>query len=81
LHKALLRYHDPVNWPLIRKALRDMHLERLIGEGPGKLVPERQPRDARYVAARRKNTKEAHEKRIRLGRALTQHTGLPPRGE
>ena len=81
LHKALLRYHDPGNWPLIRKALRDMHLERLIGEGPGKLVPERQPRDARYVAARRKNTKEAHEKRIRQGRALTQHTGLPPRGE
>ncbi|MGA8205925.1 MAG: YgiQ family radical SAM protein [Woeseiaceae bacterium] len=81
LHKALLRYHDPANWPLIRKALRDMHLERLIGEGPGKLVPEHQPRDARYIAARRKNTKEAHEKRVRRGRALTQHTGLPPREE
>ncbi len=24
LHKALLRYHDPKNWPLIREALRAM---------------------------------------------------------
>lgn len=24
LHKALLRYHDPANWPLIRRALEDM---------------------------------------------------------
>jgi hypothetical protein len=30
-------------------------------------------------SARRKNTKEAHERRIQRGRALTQHTGLPPR--
>ncbi len=24
LHKALLRYHDPANWPLIRRALEAM---------------------------------------------------------
>ena len=24
LHKALLRYHDPANWPLIRQALEAM---------------------------------------------------------
>ena len=24
LHKALLRYHDPKNWPLIRRALEEM---------------------------------------------------------
>jgi uncharacterized radical SAM protein YgiQ len=57
LHKALLRYHDPNNWPLIRDALRDM------GRG----------------SARRKNTAAAHARRIRKGKVLSQHTGLPPR--
>jgi hypothetical protein len=79
LHKALLRYHDPDNWPLIRKALTDMKLHRLIGSGPDHLVPAEQPRGARYKAPRRKNTKEANEKRKRRGKVLTQHTGLPPR--
>ena len=80
LHKALLRYHDPQNWPLIREALRDMGLARLIGEGHGKLVPATQPTDDSInVSARRKNRSAAHEKRVRKGKALTQHTGLPPR--
>ena len=79
LHKALLRYHDPDNWPLIRKALKDMKLERLIGSGPEQLVPAEQPHGAEYKAPRRKNTKEANEKRQRRGKVLTQHTGLPPR--
>ena len=80
LHKALLRYHDPHNWPLIREALRDMGLANLIGSGDGKLVPATQPKDESInVSARRKNRNAAHEKRIRKGKALTQHTGLPPR--
>jgi uncharacterized radical SAM protein YgiQ len=80
LHKALLRYHDPHNWPLIREALRDMGLANLIGSGDGKLVPATQPKDDSInVSARRKNRNAAHEKRIRKGKALTQHTGLPPR--
>jgi uncharacterized radical SAM protein YgiQ len=80
LHKALLRYHDPDNWPMIRAALKDMGLEQLIGAGKYKLVPATQPRGARLPgSARRKNTKEAHQKRITKGRTLTQHTGLPPR--
>jgi uncharacterized radical SAM protein YgiQ len=79
LHKALLRYHDPDNWPMIRKALRRMGLEDLIGSGPERLVPAHQPRAASYESARRKNTKAAHRKRVEKGRALTQHTGLPPR--
>ena len=79
LHKALLRYHDPDNWPLIRKALKDLKLEHLIGSGPKQLVPREQPRVARQDAYRRKNSKAAHDKRVRRGRALTQHTGLPPR--
>jgi uncharacterized radical SAM protein YgiQ len=80
LHKALLRYHDPENWPMIRKALKEMKLEHLIGSGPDKLVPATQPRGYKPKgSARRKNTKQAHEKRVRKGKALTQHTGLPPR--
>jgi len=80
LHKALLRYHDPQNWPEIRAALKEMNLGHLIGSGDGKLIPLDQPResDARG-SARRKNTVSAHEKRIRKGKILSQHTGLPPR--
>ena len=82
LHKALLRYHDPYNWPLIRAALKEMGLSRLIGEGDGKLVPEHDPKDTKTRdSARRKNTAAAHEKRIRKGRVLSQHTGLPPRSK
>jgi len=80
LHKALLRYHDPDNWPLIREALKEMKLEHLIGSGPEKLVPAEQPKGYKVKeSARRKNTKKAHEKRVRRGKLLTQHTGLPPR--
>ena len=80
LHKALLRYHDPDNWPLIREALKEMKLEHLIGPGPDKLVPAEQPRGYKpRGSARRKNTKRAHEKRVRRGKLLTQHSGLPPR--
>ena len=80
LHKALLRYHDPANWPLIREALKQMKLAHLIGDGPTHLVPHEQPaKDEVHKPARRKNTREAHERRIKRGRALTQHTGLPPR--
>ncbi len=39
LHKALLRYHDPVNWPVIREALTAMGMRRLIGIRPDCLVP------------------------------------------
>lgn len=82
LHKALLRYHDPKNWPLIREALREMNLARLIGSREEQLVPVDQP-DEKEVrgSARRKNTTAAHEKRIRKGKALSQHTGLPPRAK
>jgi Domain of unknown function (DUF3362). len=39
LHKALLRYHDPANWALIREALVTMGKGHLIGNGPKCLVP------------------------------------------
>lgn len=44
LHKALLRYHDPKNWPLIREALKRMGREDLIGNGKRHLVPAWQPK-------------------------------------
>jgi uncharacterized radical SAM protein YgiQ len=79
LHKALLRYHDPGNWPLIRSALKEMKLGHLIGPGKEQLVPRLQPKDVTQRSPRRKNSREAHEKRLRKGRMLTQHSGLPPR--
>ena len=80
LHKALLRYHDPDNWPMIRDALKEMKLGHLIGSGPDKLVPATQPKGYKVKeSARRKNKKSAHDKRVRKGKMLTQHTGLPPR--
>lgn len=39
LHKAILRYHDPINWPQIRQALTKMGLAKLIGSAPNCLVP------------------------------------------
>lgn len=39
LHKALLRYHDPENWPLLRQALKDMGRSNLIGNGKKHLIP------------------------------------------
>jgi hypothetical protein len=59
-----------------------MKLGHLIGSGPGHLVPREQPQgEVRHRAKRRKNSQEAHEKRIRRGKALTRHTGLPPRSK
>jgi uncharacterized radical SAM protein YgiQ len=82
LHKALLRYHDPKNWPLIRETLKAMNLHKLIGSGKEQLVPVNQPSDREVRgSARRKNTAQAHAKRIRKGKVLSQHTGLPPRAK
>jgi len=39
LHKAILRYHDSHNWPIIREALTKMGLTKLIGSAPNCLVP------------------------------------------
>jgi hypothetical protein len=66
LHKALLRYHDPAGWPLIREALQKMGLGKLIGKGKGCLVPE-ETRDE-------KNQKPKAGGKI----AVTKHTGMNP---
>lgn len=66
LHKALLRYHDPAGWPMIREALQKMGLGKLIGKGKGCLVPE-ETRDE-------KNQKPKAGGKI----AVTKHTGMNP---
>jgi uncharacterized radical SAM protein YgiQ len=71
---------QPNNWPTIREALTEMGRGDLIGSKDDQLVPVDQPIDPnQHGSARRKNTASAHAKRIRKGRILTQHTGLPPR--
>jgi uncharacterized radical SAM protein YgiQ len=39
LQKAFLRYHDEVNWPVLREALIKMGRQDLIGKGQDQLVP------------------------------------------
>ena len=81
LHKALLRYHDPANWGVLREALRKMGRGDLIGNSEKHLIPADQPEAGQgYRAARRKNTEQAHRRRTGK-KALTQHTGLPPRDD
>lgn len=53
LHKALLRYHDPANWPLIRQALEAMGKKHLIGSRRDCLVPA--PTIEEMREARRQN--------------------------
>ena len=43
LHKAFLRYHDPLNWPMLRDALNAMGRNDLIGNGKHHLIPSYQP--------------------------------------
>jgi uncharacterized radical SAM protein YgiQ len=82
LHKAFLRYHDPANWPVLREALRAMGRASLIGNGRHHLIPLFQPAGTQeYRSPRRKNSTSAGARvsPVTRGRALTQHTGLPPR--
>ena len=66
LHKAILRYHDPSGWPMIREALRKMGKANLIGKAPNCLVPD-EGRDGKA-----KNSNRASKGRA----ALTRHTGF-----
>ena len=50
-HKALLRWHDPENWPLIREGLTAMGRTDLIGNRPHQLVPHHQPAPRQQAAA------------------------------
>ena len=65
LHKAFLRYHDPDNWPELRKALKKMGRADLIGSGKMHLVPTRQPAKRHGIVPAGTQT------------FATQHNGLP----
>lgn len=66
LQKALLRYHDPLNWPLIRRALEEMGLQHLIGGRRECLVP----------APTLDEQREARRLLRQTAPALTRHTNI-----
>ena len=66
LHKALLRYHDPANWPLIREALEAMGKKHLIGSRRDCLVPAPTIEEMRAAKRHYRNTQPA----------LTKHTAV-----
>lgn len=72
IHKAILRYHDPENWPLIRETLKKLGLARkLIGKGENYLVPPESRNEAQGIITAVKfttNNKPAQS-------AVTRHTG------
>ncbi len=53
LQKALLRFHDQANWPMLRDAFRKMGREELIGDGEGALIPLEQTGRKRFGDTRR----------------------------
>ena len=57
LHKAFLRYHDPENWPMLRKALRRMGRADLIGTGDAFLVPAESRREKEVKRREAKKTR------------------------
>ena len=65
LHKAFLRWHDPKNWPLLRKAIAEMGRQELIGDGDNQLIPHYKAGEEQlvYEAHRRKNKGGEHQKR------------------
>ncbi|MGH1500328.1 YgiQ family radical SAM protein [Yersinia proxima] len=66
LHKALLRYHDPANWTMIRTALEEMGLQHLIGSRRECLVP----------APTLEEQREARRAYRQHTPALTKHTSI-----
>ncbi|MGB0467898.1 MAG: YgiQ family radical SAM protein [Pontibacterium sp.] len=59
LHKALMRYHDQDNWPMLRSALTGMGRADLIGNGSHQLVPAEQSQKSQGARGGVKNAKPA----------------------
>ena len=82
LHKALLRYHDPENWPLLRDALKRMGRADLIGNGKHHLIPAYQPVGTGMrlgVLPTRPGSPPRGERRARPGAAAPRAGGGAPR--
>lgn len=70
-HKALLRWHDAENWPLIREGLKALGRADLIGRRPDQLVPHHQPGglhgvkgEKKLMPSRKKSTRQARSKKF-----------------
>ena len=82
LHKALLRYHDPKNWPLIREALmenaaRPPDRPRQGQAGAARAAARQRHAPVGAQKEHRGRARETHSQRAHL----SQHTGLPPRAD
>ena len=62
LHKAFLRYHDPKNWDVLRKALKRMGRSDLIGNGEECLVPYFRAGNTPKLQHSRKNNNDFHHR-------------------
>ncbi|HAT4517015.1 TPA: YgiQ family radical SAM protein [Serratia marcescens] len=78
LHKALLRYHDPANWALIRAALEEMGLKHLIGSRRDCLVPAPSIDEQREAKRLQRHTRPALTKHTDINRQRTP-SNRPPR--
>lgn len=62
LHKAFLRYHDPKNWDVLRKALKRMGRSDLIGNGEECLVPYFRASNTPKLQHSRNNNNDFHHR-------------------
>lgn len=76
LHKAFLRYHDPDNWPLLRRALKEMGKAYLIGDKPTCLIPEESQQTRLSTPAQRRRSGRHGSHRF-----ATQHSKPPAHGK
>jgi len=68
LHKAFLRYHDPENWPMLRKALRRMGRSDLIGSTEACLVPGESRRERELQRRESRRSKQKGKPRSTVNR-------------
>ncbi|WP_415896062.1 YgiQ family radical SAM protein [Neptuniibacter sp. PT34_22] len=72
VQKALLRYHDPENWPLLRQVLPKMGHSDLIGERDACLIPEEEKSQS-------SNRRGANKKPVVKSKAAGKHKNASSR--
>ncbi len=82
LHKALLRYHDPENWQMIRAALKRMGRSELIGNTKEHLIPEFNARlEKRGNKANNANINKGNDFHHRIKAKSNEQSKGKPRGK